>query len=64
MGAGRYPLCGSESAGAEAETFVLAVAPVLALSCTRRTSGLPQTFMLLHQGLSKSHQVVSSPAGG
>jgi hypothetical protein len=68
MGAGRYPLCGSESAGAEAEAFALtdalAVAPVLALSCTRRTSRLLQTFMLLHQGLSKSHQVVSSPAGG
>ena len=49
------PVCGSESASAEAESFALAdalaVAPVLALSCTRRTSGLPQTFMLLHQGL-------------
>jgi hypothetical protein len=61
-------VCGSESAGAEAESFALAdtlaVAPVLALSCTRRTSRLSLTFMRLHQGLRKSHQVVFSPAAG
>ncbi len=49
---------------AAALTEALAVAPVLALSSTRRTSRLSLTFMRPHQGLRKSHQVVFSPTAG